>query len=65
MRQNIVTPADENGYCAYQCREESDPVHGTIVKCDYQGTCDYKLEKGQTARKVIHTCNNILPADKS
>ena len=59
MIKNVITPADETGYCGYQCREEYDVVYGSIVKCDYPGTCDYKIEKGKTARKTIYTCNNI------
>ena len=63
MQKNIVTPADENGYCEYKCKEEYNPLYGSIIKCDYQGTCEYKTEHGKTARKIIHTCNNIITTD--
>lgn len=60
MNKQLITPADECGNCEYKCREDGDIVFGTITYCDYQGTCDYKINTGKTARKVIHICNNIV-----
>lgn len=58
--KDIITPSDENGYCEYACREEYDPYCGNITKCDYQGTCEYKSDKGTTNKKLVHTCNKII-----
>ncbi len=57
MSRDIVTPAEENGYCVYACREEHDPQKGVIVKCDFQGTCEYKSTR--LVKGTIHTCNNF------
>jgi len=54
-----ITPADENGYCEYMCKEEYNPLLGIVAKCDYTGTCEFKTDLGKTTRKKIYTCNNI------
>lgn len=59
MSKEKITPADEFGNCSYACGEEFNSTYGTVTKCDYPGTCDYKQNKGKTARKQVFVCGKV------